>query len=45
MEDLYTPTPPELKKLNMSLVEWYEVHDEQVSDEQTIVYDQLELSF
>lgn len=39
MEDLYTPTPPDLKKLNMSLVEWYEVHDEQ-----TIIDEQLELS-
>ena len=24
MEDLYTPTPPDLEKLNMSLVEWME---------------------
>ena len=24
MEDLYMPTPPDLKKLNMSLVEWME---------------------
>ena len=44
MRDLYTPTPPDLKKLNMSLVEWYEVHDEQVVDEQTIFDEQLELS-
>lgn len=43
MEDLYTPTPPDLKKLNMSLVEWYEVHDKQVADEQ-IFDEQLELS-
>ena len=44
MEYLYTPTPSDLKKLNMSLVEWYEVHDEQVADEQTIFDEQLELS-
>ena len=44
MEDLYTPTPPDLKKLNMSLVEWYEVHDEQVADELTIFDALIELS-
>ena len=44
MEYLYTPTPHDLKKLNMSLVEWCEVHDEQVADEQTIFDEQLELS-
>ena len=43
MKDLYTPTPL-TSKLNMSLVEWYEVHDEYVADEQTIFDEQLELS-